>query len=130
MTVAPAGPNIRGMQLFVCSLVLLAASGHAPERRESRIRASVPEARPEPEPQQEQEPEHEQVARVADEFFDSYLRWREACEDLRTAYDRWHTCEPPQRFLAFDGYRAALDREERAAHTHSDLAERLGASPA
>jgi hypothetical protein len=120
------------MQLFVCSLVLLAASGHAPERRESRTRASVPEARPEPQPQPEPQPEpqQEQVALIADEFFDSYLRWREACEDLRTAYDRWDKCEPPQRFLAFDGYRAALDREESAAHTHSDLAERLGASPA
>jgi hypothetical protein len=126
MTGAPAGPNIRSMQLFVCSLVLLAASGRAPERHESRTRVSVPEARPEPQPEQEQE----QVALIADEFFDSYLRWREACDDLRTAYDRWHTCDPPQRFLAFDGYRAALDREERAAHTHSDLAERLGASAA
>ena len=73
-------------------------------------------------------PEPERATPIADQFFDSYLRWREACEDLRTAYNRWHSCEPPQRFLAFDGYRAALEREERAARVHSHMAERLRAS--
>jgi hypothetical protein len=89
----------------------------------------VPErAKPKLEQQPEQQSQPEQVAPIADEFFDSYLRWREACEDLRTAYERWRNCEPPQRFLAFDGYRAALDREEHAAHKHSHLAERLSAA--
>lgn len=68
------------------------------------------------------------VARVADEFFDSYLRWREASEDLRTAYEQWGSCEPSQRIFRFEAYRAALEREERAARVHSHLAERLHAS--
>lgn len=64
---------------------------------------------------------------IADEFFDSYLRWREACEDLRTAYEVWSRCAPPQRPLGFMGYRAALEREESAARVHSHRAEQLGA---
>jgi hypothetical protein len=61
-------------------------------------------------------------ARVADERHESYLRWREACEDLRAAYERWVECDPDQRILAFHSYRAALDREERLAQLHADLA--------
>ena len=74
------------------------------------------------------DPELELVDTIVDEFFDSYLRWREACDDVRAAYDRWDNCAPQERVLAFEGYCAALDREEGAAHVHSDLAERLGVS--
>ena len=133
------GPKIRGVPMFACSLVLISASGSTPERPKPRTpsawrrvpmrwlskRDPAPEQTPEnPEP----EPEPERAASIADQFFDSYLRWREACEDLRTAYHRWHYCDPPQRFLAFDGYQAALEREERAASVHSHLAERLRAT--
>ena len=52
---------------------------------------------------------------IADEFMASYVCWREACENVRAAYDRWHACSPPQRALGFLGYRAALEREEQAA---------------
>jgi hypothetical protein len=70
----------------------------------------------------------QQVDPAAHEYFESYLRWREACEDLRTAYERWANCAPAQRVLAFSGYRAALDREESTALVHSQLTERLSAS--
>jgi hypothetical protein len=107
--------KIRLMPLFACTCVLIAASAGEPARRESK-----PTAKAKRTPRA--------VARVADEFFDSYLRWREASEDLRTAYEQWGSCEPSQRIFRFEAYRAALEREERAARVHSHLAERLHAS--
>jgi hypothetical protein len=65
---------------------------------------------------------------IAGEFLDSYLCWREACEDVRAAYQRWATCEPPRRAVEFNWYRAALDWEEHAARVHSQLADRLRAA--
>jgi hypothetical protein len=65
---------------------------------------------------------------LTDAFLDSYVRWREACEDVRSAYKRWGRSLPPQRHLAFESYRAALEREERAAHIHSDWTTRLRAA--
>jgi hypothetical protein len=103
--------KIRRMPLFTCSCVLIAASAREPARRDSKPK-----------------PKRKAVARVADEFFDRYLRWREASEDLRTAYEQWGSCEPSQRIFRFEAYRAALEREERAARVHSHLAERLHAS--
>jgi hypothetical protein len=64
---------------------------------------------------------------VADGFLESYLRWREACEDVSAAYRRWSESEPQQRALGFSTYQAALDREEYAAGIHSEWVERLGA---
>ena len=107
--------KIRRMPLFTCSCVLIAASGKEPARRDSKRTAKA-------------KPKRKAVARVADEFFESYLRWREASEDLRTAYEQWGSCEPSQRIFRFEAYRAALDREERAASLHSHLAERLHVS--
>jgi hypothetical protein len=64
---------------------------------------------------------------LADEFLESYVCWREACDDVRTAYRRWQACEPQQRGQGFATYRAALEREDYAASIHSASAERLGA---
>jgi hypothetical protein len=64
---------------------------------------------------------------LVDEVFESYECWREACEDVRSAYRRWADCKPQERGLGFETYRAALEREEYAASIHWDLAERLGA---
>jgi hypothetical protein len=64
---------------------------------------------------------------VADEFIESYVCWREACEDVHSAYRRWGDCQPQQRDLGFATYRAALEREERAAGVHLEWAERLRA---
>ena len=89
------------MPLFACSCVLIAAG--------------TVEAAP-----------RVRTASIADDFFDSYLRWREACEDLRTSYQRWgSSSEPLERIFHFEAYRSALDREERAAREHSRLAELL-----
>ena len=63
---------------------------------------------------------------LADEFLESYVRWREACEDVGAAYRRWMNSMPAQRGLGFAAYRAALDREERASRVHSEWAARVG----
>lgn len=108
--------------LFTCSCVLIAAaSGGTPEARKRGPKRRL-------KPKLWRKPER--IAPIVDEFFDSYLRWREASEDLRTAYEHWGSCEPSQRIFEFERYRAALDREERAARVHSQLAERLDASGA
>jgi hypothetical protein len=67
-------------------------------------------------------------SRLADEFIESYVCWREACEDVSAAYRHWAACNPQQRDLGFATYRAALEREERAAGIHSEWTERLGAT--
>jgi hypothetical protein len=64
---------------------------------------------------------------VADLFLESYISWREACEDVQSAYDKWRRCDPVERPLQFASYRAALEREERAALIHSEWAGRLSA---
>jgi hypothetical protein len=51
-----------------------------------------------------------------DAFVESYVDWREECRALEAAYARWERAERPGRDLAFAAYRAALDREEKAAH--------------
>jgi hypothetical protein len=64
----------------------------------------------------------------ADGFLDSWVCWREACEDVRTAYERWARCKAPQRGLAFASYGAALDREDQAARVYSVRTDRVRAA--
>jgi hypothetical protein len=64
---------------------------------------------------------------VADEFLESYVCWREACEDVGSSYECWGRSTAPDRDLAFETYRAALDREGHAAHVHAVWAGRLQA---
>jgi hypothetical protein len=67
-----------------------------------------------------------------DAYIESYVEWREECEDLRGAYHRWAVCGRLDRDLAFRAYRAALDREEKAALVYEFTAsrKRLNATPA
>jgi hypothetical protein len=64
----------------------------------------------------------------ADAFLESYVCWREASETVRTAYDRWRRGRPRDRGPAFAAYRAALDREERAALRFGERAGLVGRS--
>jgi hypothetical protein len=57
---------------------------------------------------------------LADQAFDSYLRWREASEAVSAAYRRWSEAPPTQSDLEFAVYRVALDREEAAAELYSE----------
>ena len=64
---------------------------------------------------------------LADAFVDSWVSWREAREDVRTAYRFWSECAIRHRGLAFAMYRVALDREQHAASIHSQCARRVRA---
>lgn len=75
-------------------------------------------------------PSSEPIEVLADEFLETWIYWREACGDVRSAYARWAQSEPEQRNLAYVGYRAALDREDQAARVHSIWTERLRAAKA
>jgi hypothetical protein len=62
---------------------------------------------------------------LADAFVDSWVSWREASEDVRTAYRLWSESAVRHRGFAFDMYRVALDREQYAASIHSQWARRV-----
>ena len=57
---------------------------------------------------------------LLDELMDAYVDWREECNALRDAYDRWSTASPDERSLAFVAYRAALDLEEQASTVYAE----------
>jgi hypothetical protein len=61
------------------------------------------------------------------DFLDSYVRWREACEEVRLAYERSGTAERADSGLAFAAFCAALDREEHAARVHAACARQIAA---
>jgi hypothetical protein len=65
---------------------------------------------------------------IVDQFLESYMHWREACEEVRSAYELWHKCTPTHRTVGYKTYRAALDREELAARVHSHRAQELRAA--
>jgi hypothetical protein len=63
--------------------------------------------------------------RLIDAYTESYVEWREECADLHGAYQRWAVSVPRDRDLAFLAYRAALDREEKAALVYELNVEQL-----
>jgi hypothetical protein len=60
-----------------------------------------------------------------DEMLNRYISWREECCAVRMAYQQWADSDRRERRLAYAGYLAALDREERAARTYASHAERV-----
>jgi hypothetical protein len=60
-----------------------------------------------------------------DEMLERYISWREECCAVRIAYQRWADSGRSERGLAYAGYLAALDREERAAQTYAGLVQRI-----
>ena len=66
---------------------------------------------------------------LADMATDAYVNWLEECGALQDAYEAW-TCagaeHPP---FAFEAYRRALDREERAANAYAELVTYIGGAP-
>jgi hypothetical protein len=65
--------------------------------------------------------------RLADDMTDAYVDWREERAAVWLAYDGW-TCAPmADGAVAFAVYRAALDREERAAEVYGRLVMQLAA---
>jgi hypothetical protein len=62
---------------------------------------------------------------LVDAFLDSYVCWREACDDVWSAYRAWVECDSGDGGLRFAAYRSALDREENTAVIHHVRARRL-----
>ena len=60
-----------------------------------------------------------------DAFLDSYVWWREACDDVWSAYWAWIECDSGEGRLRFAAYQSALDREETTAVIHHERARRL-----
>jgi hypothetical protein len=60
-----------------------------------------------------------------DSCADSYAEWREEWHDLEAAYHRWVSSRRVDRNLAFRAYRAALEREAKAALVCELTVERL-----
>jgi len=66
----------------------------------------------------------DESARV-DAFLDSYVWWREACDDVWSAYWAWVECDSGEGGRRFAAYQSALDREENTAVMHHERARRL-----
>jgi hypothetical protein len=65
--------------------------------------------------------------RLVDDMTDAYVDWREERAAVWLAYDGW-TCAPMADAAgAFAVYRAALDREERAAEVYGRMVMQLAA---
>ena len=62
---------------------------------------------------------------LVDAFLDSYICWREACEDVWGPYRRRAECKPQRRRLGFAAYQSVLEREEHAASIHCQWAARV-----
>jgi hypothetical protein len=67
---------------------------------------------------------------LADEYLESYVSWREACEDVRAAYGRWAERGRGRGKLEFAAYQAALDQEEHAAGIYREWTDRVTAEAA
>lgn len=67
-------------------------------------------------------PDHE--SRLADDFVESYVSWREQCAEVQSAYERW-TSDRDDSGLAHAIYLAELEFEEDAARAYRDSVERL-----
>jgi hypothetical protein len=63
--------------------------------------------------------------RLADDMIDAYVDWREECAVVRLAYDGWTSAPTADAAVAFAVYKAALDREERAAEVYGRLIMQL-----
>jgi hypothetical protein len=64
--------------------------------------------------------------RLVDRLIDAYVSWREACLQVSDTYGSWASETGPGATSAFGRYRAALDREERAAEVYAGLVRRAG----
>jgi hypothetical protein len=68
------------------------------------------------------------VSTLIDVVMDGYVEWREESAAVELAYRRWAQAASGDRELAFETYRAALEREESAADEYRRLIERAQAA--
>src|SRR3954451_3808237 len=69
------------------------------------------------------------VKRVFDDAIDRYVAWREECDVVRDAYERWRHASGPDAAWAFAEYQAALDREGHIAEVYGNLMARAAQAP-
>jgi hypothetical protein len=62
---------------------------------------------------------------VLDEMIDCYVDWRQASEQVESAYRRWAIARSPHMSRAFAAYAAALDREEVASIAYAQVIRRI-----
>ncbi|MCW2970447.1 MAG: hypothetical protein JWO23_1574 [Solirubrobacterales bacterium] len=62
--------------------------------------------------------------RLLDEALERYLDWRAESEAVDVAYRVWSVAPAADGATPFSAYRAALDREERAATVYCSVIER------
>ena len=60
---------------------------------------------------------------LIDAVMDRYVAWREESAAVEATYRDWQAARREEEALAFIAYRAALDREERAAEHYRQLIE-------
>jgi hypothetical protein len=65
---------------------------------------------------------------LVDAVMDGYVSWREASAGVAQTYQAWGRAGADERAAAFDRYRMALDREERAAEDYRRLVEMVQAA--
>jgi hypothetical protein len=65
---------------------------------------------------------------LVDAVMDGYISWREASAAASRSYQAWRRAEGAGRARAFEDYRVALDREERAADEYRRLVELVQAA--
>ena len=63
--------------------------------------------------------------RLVDQFLQTYVSWRERCEQVEAAHACWNDAARGDRGAAFAAYCAALDREQCAARAHERSIGRL-----
>jgi hypothetical protein len=61
------------------------------------------------------------ISTLIDAVMDGYVAWREESIAVHTAYREWLGAPSAWRAIAFEDYRAALDREESAAAEYQRL---------
>lgn len=61
---------------------------------------------------------HDDESALVDAFLNSYVCWRDACDDVWSAYSAWLECDSGEGGLRFAAYQSALDREEYTAVIH------------
>jgi hypothetical protein len=62
--------------------------------------------------------------RLLDQALERYLDWRAESEAVDLAYRVWSAAPAAEGAIPFTAYRAALDREERAATVYHSVIER------
>ncbi|HUA44902.1 MAG TPA: hypothetical protein VMA77_06730 [Solirubrobacteraceae bacterium] len=66
-------------------------------------------------------PVWEQEWRVPPDAMLAYAEWRFSCTAVWAAYACWSNAGRAQEDLAHSAYKAALDREDAAAHVYAQL---------